>query len=48
MNTREPLINTFLEKNTQINLSAIRDVEGVFIKHIQDSLEINKVIQFPK
>ena len=47
MNNREPLIQTFLEKNKQINLSAIRDEEGVFLKHIQDSLEVNKIIQFP-
>lgn len=29
--------------NTQINLSAIRDAEGVKIKHIMDSLELMKV-----
>jgi len=38
------LIDLFLEKNKQINLSAIRDVEGVKIKHIQDSLEWLKVL----
>ncbi|HMS91191.1 MAG TPA: class I SAM-dependent methyltransferase, partial [Candidatus Absconditabacterales bacterium] len=30
--------------NSHTNLSAIRDVEGIWIKHIQDSLEINKVL----
>ncbi|MDR2541237.1 MAG: 16S rRNA (guanine(527)-N(7))-methyltransferase RsmG [Candidatus Peribacteria bacterium] len=44
---RKPLIHTFLLKNTQLNLSAIRDEEGVLVKHIQDSLEINKVLSFP-
>lgn len=28
----------FLEKNKHINLSAIRDEEGVWVKHIEDSL----------
>lgn len=28
----------FLEKNTHINLSAIRDEEGIWEKHIEDSL----------
>lgn len=30
--------------NSHTNLSAIRDPEGIRIKHIQDSLEINKVL----
>lgn len=37
---REQLISTFLEKNKQLNLSAIRDEEGVRVKHIQDSLQL--------
>ncbi len=37
---REVLISTFLEKNKQLNLSAIRDEKWVLIKHIQDSLKI--------
>lgn len=36
----------FLEKNKQINLSAIRDEEWVMIKHIQDSLELEKIINW--
>ena len=44
----ESLITCFLAKNSQINLSAIRDEEGVFVKHIQDSLEIEKVLSFPE
>lgn len=39
------LIHAFLEKNKQINLSAIRDEEGVRVKHIQDSLELEKIIE---
>lgn len=36
----------FLEKNKQINLSAIRDEEWVMIKHVQDSLELEKIINW--
>ena len=39
------LIHAFLGKNKQINLSAIRDEEWVMIKHIQDSLELEKLIE---
>ena len=41
-----PLIRLFLEKNKQINLSAIRDEEWVMIKHVQDSLELEKIINW--
>jgi 16S rRNA (guanine527-N7)-methyltransferase len=44
---RQLLISIFLEKNTQLNLSAIRDREGVLVKHIQDSLEVNTILTFP-
>ena len=40
------LIHLFLEKNKQINLSAIRDEEWVMVKHIQDSLELEKIIEW--
>lgn len=40
------LINAFLEKNKQINLSAIRDPDWVKVKHIQDSLELEKIIDW--
>lgn len=40
------LIQKFLEKNKQINLSAIRDENWVMIKHIQDSLEFEKIIDW--
>ena len=43
---RDNLIHTFLEKNKQINLSAIRDPEWVKVKHIQDSLELEKIIEW--
>lgn len=43
---RNPLIKTFLKKNKQINLSAIRDEDWVMIKHIQDSLELEKSIEW--
>lgn len=40
---REKLIHIFLEKNKQINLSAIRDEQWIFDKHIRDALEIKEV-----
>ena len=43
---RNTLIQLFLEKNKQINLSAIRDEEWVRVKHIQDSLELEKIIEW--
>ena len=39
---RKPLVDTFLETNSQINLSAIRDAEGVYVKHILDSLQVTE------
>lgn len=41
---RQPLIDVFLRYNQQLNLSAIRDAEGVYEKHILDSLMIKHVI----
>lgn len=41
---RQALIRVFLERNNRINLSAIRTAEGVYIKHILDSLELTKVL----
>lgn len=46
MTNRDNLIHAFLKKNKQINLSAIRDEEWVMIKHIQDSLELEKIIEW--
>ncbi len=43
MNIRTTLISKFLERNTKLNLSAIRDEQWVYEKHIIDALE---VIQF--
>ncbi len=43
---RKELIDQFISINSYTNLSAIRDPEGIQIKHIQDSLEINKVFAF--
>ncbi len=40
------LIEVFLAKNSQINLSAIRDAEGVYVKHILDSLELLNIFSF--
>lgn len=43
---REKLVKVFLQKNTELNLSAIRDEEGVIVKHIQDSLELKNTWVF--
>lgn len=43
---RQPLIDLFLDYNTRINLSAIRDQEGVYYKHIMDALEVVKIVDF--
>jgi len=47
MPDRTNLTQVFLKKNTQLNLSAIRDEQGVLVKHIQDSLEITTLLTFP-
>lgn len=39
----DKLIHTFLEVNSHLNLSSIRDFEWVQTKHIMDALEIQKV-----
>ncbi len=41
---RQPLIDTFIHRNSQINLSAIRTPEAIYVKHILDSLEITKIM----
>lgn len=41
---RKNLIDEFIAINSHTNLSAIRDPEGIWVKHIQDSLELNKVL----
>jgi len=43
---RKALIKEFISINAHTNLSAIRDPEGIQIKHINDSLEINKIQHF--
>ena len=43
---REKLVEVFLQKNKELNLSAIRDEEGVMVKHIQDSLELKNTWVF--
>ena len=48
MEKRKILIKKFLEMNSQINLSAIRDEEWVYVKHILDSIELDKILKFEK
>lgn len=45
---REKLINLFIERNNKINLSAIRDPQNIYIKHILDSLTLNDIFRFHK
>ncbi len=45
---REKLIDVFMDRNSKINLSAIRTREGVYTKHILDALEIKKLEIFEK
>ncbi|NOZ44530.1 MAG: hypothetical protein GXP45_05340 [bacterium] len=40
---RESLINIFMHYNSKLNLSAIREAEDIFVKHIQDALELEKI-----
>lgn len=43
---RDALIQQFICINEHTNLSAIREPKDIEIKHIQDALEINKVLTF--
>lgn len=50
MDTNSPwkkFIDIFLAKNQELNLSAIRDADGIYTKHILDAIEIKKIFQFP-
>ena len=40
--------NYLLEYNKHTNLTAIKDIEGVYLKHFYDSLTINKIIDLKK
>lgn len=42
---REHFVSVFMAKNSQLNLSAIRDPEWVFLKHVCDALEIQYALQ---
>ena len=42
MNTHTKLIETFLTRNTKLNLSAIRDEQWVYDKHIVDALTLTQ------
>jgi 16S rRNA (guanine527-N7)-methyltransferase len=41
MLNRNPLLDTFIDYNSRLNLSAIRDADGIYTKHIMDSIIIN-------
>ena len=41
----QKFVALFLEKNKHINLSAIRDEEGMWEKHIDDSLIVTELLQ---
>lgn len=42
---REKLIDVFMQKNSQINLSAIREHDEIYTKHILDSIELDKILK---
>lgn len=42
---RKPLIDVFMERNAKINLSAIRNPDDIYTKHILDALELTKIDQ---
>jgi len=42
-NQRQPLVDEFTQRNSKINLSAIREPLEVYQKHILDALEIEKI-----
>lgn len=44
---REKLIDVFMQKNSQINLSAIREHDEIYTKHILDSIELDKILKIP-
>ena len=46
MNNRNKLIDIFIKYNSQINLSAIRDPDWIYQKHILDSIELNNFFNF--
>jgi 16S rRNA (guanine527-N7)-methyltransferase len=41
--TRKPLIDLFVSRNSRLNLSAIRDEQGIYTKHILDSLALTSL-----
>ena len=41
------LIKYFIEENSKINLSAIRNYEDIKLKHVQDSLKLFEFFSFP-
>lgn len=44
---RKSLIDEFVRRNSQINLSAIRHPEQIYIKHILDTIELNTLSELP-
>ena len=44
----QELTDRFMEWNWQINLSAIRNPDDIYIKHIMDSIKLNDFFLFPK
>jgi len=42
----EKFLEIFIEKNSQINLSAIRKSEDIILKHFLDSIILNIFIEF--
>jgi len=41
----EKFLSLFIDKNSQLNLSAIRDSEGIIEKHFIDSVVLNNFLK---
>ncbi len=41
--TRKPLIDLFVSRNSSLNLSSIRDAQGIYTKHVLDSLSLTSL-----
>jgi 16S rRNA (guanine527-N7)-methyltransferase len=44
----EEFLNLFIEKNSKINLSAIREPQDIILKHFLDSIILNIFVEFEK
>lgn len=48
MQERQQFIDVFMNKNSQLNLSAIRDADWIYNKHIRDAIELDQCWKIPE